>query len=244
MRVRHMALIASLAALAGCGGSSLETQTFELRHLDEVTAEGIIGPYVYRDRPGSPGTFTITSRTLTVRETRDNLERIARVLAEQDRAPVNVRLVFTVIQADGAGPVDSSIAPIEAQLRRLFRFRGYRVLAQAVTLALEHTEFSHELATARGRNGRGAAGGGDLLESDFQRQGRDPIAISGLLETANVRGDSGFVRVRVRMQAPGLGVDISTRLSVTLGQTALMGGQSGRGEGALILAVRPELVAP
>jgi hypothetical protein len=226
MRVRHLALIGSLAALAGCGGPSLETRTFELRYLDERTAEGIIQPYVYRDRPKSPGVFSVTSQTITVRETRDNLERIGRVLAEQDRPPANVRLVFTVIQADGAGPVDSTIAPIEAQLRRLFRFRGYRVRAQAVTVATERTTFRH------------------ILFVDRDRGGRDRFEIMGVLEAANVRGDSGVVRVQVGLSAPELGAELNTRLSIGLGQTAVLGGQPGRGEGALILAVRPELAAP
>jgi hypothetical protein len=221
MRVRHLALIGSLAALAGCGGPSLETRTFEFRYLDGGTAERIVRPYVYTDRPKSPGVFSSTAQTISVRETRDNLERIARVLAEQDRPPANVRLVFTIIEADGAGPVDSSIAPIEAQLRRLFRFRGYRALAQTVTVASERTSFSQILGEGRGR-----------------------YMIRGELETVNVRGDSGVVRVQVALDAPGRGAALNTRISIALGQTVVLGGQPGAGAGALILAVRPELAAP
>ena len=221
MRVRDLALISSLVALAGCGGPSLETRTFDLRYLDGGTAARIVRPYVSAQGRGSIQFHPSEAQTITVRETRDNLERIARVLAEQDRPPFNVRLVFTIIQADGAGPVDSSIAPIEAQLRRLFRFQGYRVLAQAVTVASEHTGFRHVLNDGRGR-----------------------YMITGELETVNVRADSGVVRVRVELEAPGRGSALSTRLSIALGQTVVLGGQPGAGEGALILAVRPELVAP
>jgi len=229
MRAHHLAPLVLLAALASCGGPSLDTQTFELRYIDYVDerfADAVVGPYVYKERPGAPGTYGFTSRTITVRETPENLDRIALVLARLDRPPANVRLVFTVIHADGAGTRDSSLAPIEAQLRRLFRFRGYRAAAQAITAAVEHTEFNHELFTD---------GAGGLAIR---------IGISGELESASVRGDSGVVRVRVRLQAPEMGVDIGTRLSIGLNQTALLGGQSGSRRGALILSVRPELAAP
>lgn len=91
-------------------------------------------------------------------------------------------------------------------------------MAQAVTVAAERTSFSHVL-----------------------NEGRAGFRIAGELETVNVRGDSGVVRVRMELQAPDRGSGLSTRLSIALGQTAVLGGQPGGGEGALILAVRPEL---
>jgi len=220
MRIGHHAALACLCTLAACGGPALETRTIDLRYLDGRAAEAIVRPYVYTDRAEAPGVLSVGPQTITVRETRDNLERIERVLAEQDRPPVSVRLVFMIIQADGAGPVDTLIAPIETQLRRLFRFRGYRMAAQAVTVATERTGFRH------------LVGGG-----------RDRYLVTGEVEAVNVRGDSGVVRVSVSLEAPAGGA-VSGRLSIALNHTAVLGGQAGVGEGALILAVRPELAGP
>ena len=217
MRVRHLAMIGLLGALTGCGGPSLETQTFQLHYIDEATAERLVQPYVFTDRTGAPGVISSAAGTITVRETRDNLERIERMLLVQDRQPADVRLVFTVIRADGQGPVDSTIAPVEAQLRRLFRFRGYRVVAQGVTVASERTTF-HQIIGER----------------------RDRYDIMGEVESVNVRGDSGAVRVHVGLETP-LGATLGSRITIAIGQTAVLGGQSGGGEGALILAVRAEL---
>ncbi len=224
MRTRIVLALASLAGLAACGGPALETRTFELLYLDGGAAEQIISPYVYTDRTDAPGKLSTTGQTITVRETHDNLERIARVLAEHDRPPANVRFAFTVIQADGAGPPDSSIAAIEVQLRQLFRFRGYRAVASAVTVAAPGTEFEH------------------VLDDPALRGGR--YMIRGRLETVGGRGDSGTVRLQISLQSSVRGSSVGTRLSIAMGQTAVLGGQSGGGAGALILAVRPELVAP
>ncbi len=224
MRIRLALTIAALAGLAACGGPALETRTFELRYLDGGAAEQIINPYVFTDRNEAPGRLSTTRQTITVRETRDNLDRIARVLAEHDRPPANVRLTFMVIQADGAGPRDSSIAAIEAQLRQLFRFRGYRAVASAVTVAAPGTEFEQ------------------LLDDPIRPGGR--FVIRGTVETVGGRGDSGTVRLQISLQSTARGSSVGTRLSIAMGQTTVLGGQSGGGSGALILAVRPELVAP
>lgn len=221
MRYRYVLTLIPLIALAACGAPSLETRTFELQYLDGGTAEQLIVPYVYTDRPKAPGRLSTTAQTITVRETGDNLERIARVLAEYDRRPASVRLVFTVIRADGAGTPDSSIAAVETQLRRLFRFRGYRVVAQAVTVGVAGTRFHQQLSGTE-----------------------DLYVIRGEIETVGVRGDSGVIRLDVSLEARRAGSGLGTRLSIAIGQTAVIGGQPGTEPGALILAVRPELVAP
>jgi hypothetical protein len=207
--------------LAACRGPALETRTFDLSYLDGGTAEQMVRPYVYTDRAGAPGQLSITRQTITVRETRDNLERIARVLAEQDRPPANVRLDFQIIRADGPAPLDPAIAPIEAQLRRLFRFQGYRLVGQTFAVATAGTQLHQQVAGPGG-----------------------PYGINGEIETVGVRGDSGVVRLMVSLDVARSGRALLTRLSVPIGQTAVIGGQSSDGPGALILAVRSELVAP
>lgn len=137
-------------AIAACGSStSLETRTFDLDYLEPTTAYEIIQPYVFEDRPESPGKIALSreARTVTVRETRDNLDRIARVLGERDRPRPGVELRFKVIEA---GPdstrTDPAIADIEAALRDVFRFRGYRLVGEAVVRAADRSEIRQRIA--------------------------------------------------------------------------------------------------
>jgi len=216
MRACYLALLLALP-VGACGGPSLETRTFDLHYLDGNTAAQIVKPYVYEDRQGAPGVMTATQQTITVRETRDNLDHIAQVLAEQDRQAANVRLAFQVIQADGAGPVDSAIAPVETQLRRLFRFRGYRLLTQGTTISTVSENFQLQLASPE-----------------------RPFSIRGRLESVRADSDSGAVVLRLELSAGGIGSVLQTRLTLPLGTTVVIGGQPGGGPGAIILAVRAE----
>ena len=59
------------------------------------------------------------------------LVRPSAVAAQSD----NVRVTFQFIEADGFVENDPAIAPIVDQLRRLFRFEGYRLLTEATTTA-------------------------------------------------------------------------------------------------------------
>ena len=100
--MKIVALItASVGALfLGCG-DSLEVRTFTLERLEAEAAFGLVDPYVYRDREGKPGTMSISEGLITVRELPENLDRIAEVLEEFDRARAAVRLHFQLIQANG-----------------------------------------------------------------------------------------------------------------------------------------------
>jgi hypothetical protein len=115
----------------------LETHTFELQHLDPHQAAQMIEPYVWDDRPDAPGSMSAVDNTLTVRETEDNLEKIARVLEEFDIPRPTVRLNFQLIEADGAAQGDPAISEVEAELRRLFRYQGYRLVNEAVVGGME-----------------------------------------------------------------------------------------------------------
>ena len=213
--MRRLTIVALSALLAGCGGPKLETRTFELHYLTSSAAEDVIEPYVYEDRPDAPGKVQTAGRLITVRETSDNLDRIARVLEQFDKPSVNLRLGFQIIRADGAGPVDTSIAAIEAQLRRLFRFRGYQLIAQTSTVAAHSSSF--RVVTGSGEN---------------------TYMIEGEVEDASVSGDSGYARLKITLYAPRYGNVLNTAMNVRLGHTAVLGGQPLGQEGALVLAVR------
>lgn len=216
---RALLLVAALVSPACRLGSTLDTRTFELRYLDPGVAEGMILPYVYVDRPKARGQVTHVGNTITVRETPDNLAKIARVLTEFDRPTPTVQLHFQILSADGAGPSDPAIAPVEAQLRKLFRFRGYRLLGETVVSAAARSHITQTI---------GGAGG--------------PYVINGQLHSVRAAGDSGTVQIEVELTSR-ISLVLRTALDVALGQTVVLGsGAPGAGSGALILTLRPELV--
>lgn len=220
-RVAALALL-SLPALGSCAGEnpSLETRTFEVRHLDLHSAYGMVEPYVFRDRPDAPGRIGIgeEARLLTIRETPDNLDRIERLLGERDRPAPGVTLHFQVIEARAEdGPVDPGIAEVEAALREVFRFGSYRLVAETVVNAVEGGTISQRVA-------------GPAVHS-----------IQGELRSVE-RADEGPASGRLTVV---LWTDQHTRaLETTVnaidGRTVVVGTAGGSGEdSALILTVRP-----
>ena len=209
-------------AMSACGrGPSLDTRTFELQYLDPGLAAQMIEPYVYDDRPeGSRGMISLAGNLVTVRETRDNLDKIARVIAQYDRPSPMAQLHFKIIEADGASQTDSAIADIESALRSLFRFRGYRLLAQAMLGGLEGSHVAQQVI------------GGD-------RQ----FAIRAHIQDIRSVGDSGTVRMAVLMHPTAEESLFETTVSVGTGQTVVLGStQPSVHANTLILAVEVTLV--
>jgi len=217
------ALLVLPSLLTACGRSSarLETRTFALHYLSSDEAGKIVQPYVYYDRQGAQGAASATQSTLTVRETADNLDRIARVLAQFDRPRPSVRLTFKVIRADGAARADSSIRDVEAALRSLFRFRGYALVAEGVVTAASSSRSQQTLEGAGG-----------------------PYHLQAILDRVAGAGDSAVVSLGVRLTIPRRDVSFETQVGIPAGKTAVLGNVEGGGpDAALILTVRPELVA-
>jgi hypothetical protein len=216
---RHLTALVVLF-VAACGGSSprlaLDTRTFPLRYLSPDEARDLVAPYVFNDREKSPGAMSATNGAITVRETRDNLERIARMLAQFDLPRPLVRLTFHLIQADGAATSDPAIADVEAVLRRLFRFRGYRMVEEGVFSATEGGEVTQQLGAA-----------GYLISAEIRR-------VAGT-------GDSAIVQLVVHLR--GRDVQFGTQVGVPIGKTAVLGNVGEDPRGTLILTVKPELVS-
>jgi len=129
----------------------LETRTFPVHNLAPHQVEALVGPYVFMDRPSNSGVMSSTDNALTVRETPDNLDKIARVLEEFDKPNPDVRLRFQVIEADGFTDTDPAIADVEAELRKLFQFRGYRLTAQAMLTVTGGSRIAQTLSGGDGR---------------------------------------------------------------------------------------------
>jgi hypothetical protein len=215
--------LAALCLLAACGGSSprLETRTFALRYLTVGEVQNLLNPYVDQTRPGAKGEMTVGTGTVSVRETADNLDRIARVLTQYDKPQPSVRLHFQVIRADGAERSDSSIREVETQLRGLFKFHGYQLVADGFITGSEGTTTRQSL---------GGSGG--------------PYGLITRVNGISGTGDSAIVHIVVELRFPQPGGDFETSVGIPAGRTAVLGNVTGSTSGsALILTVRPDLVA-
>jgi hypothetical protein len=200
----------------------LDTRTFPLQYITSDAAHGLIEPYVYRDRAGAPGSLSFTESTVTVRETADNLDKIARVLAQYDVPSPWVRLHFQVIEADGPSRPDSSIAAVETELKKLFRFAGYKLVAEAILTGSAQSHVEQAI-------GRALSNGVPYLLG---------------VDIGEVRkiGDSGFVSLQVQLRSACCGA-LATRINARAGQTVVLGNAQLDDTGnTKILTVRPELV--
>ena len=220
-RCTHLALWpAALAFFYACGGGpDLDTRTFELQYLEPGEAVEMVTPYVYADRAEAPGIVRAFSGGLTVRETADNLDRIGRVLAEYDRAKPGVRLIFQIIEADGPGEPDPRIQEVEAALRELFRFEGYRLVAETNMAAMEGTGSSQQL-----------------------HDGMRELFIAANVHEIRGTTDRASVVLSVELVLQSIGNAISTSMAVPVGQTVVLGSTKPIDQPTLILTVRPELV--
>jgi len=197
---------------------NLDTQTFELQYLDIDAAIGLVDPYVYHDRPESPGRISAARNLLTVRETTDNLEKIARVLLEYDTPPTTVQLRFQVIEANGADYSDPAIANVESVLRQLFRFEGYRLSAEAVMGGVEGSRVTQ------------------VMGDDAQYR------LSAYISNVRTSGDSGIVNINVDLQTSWGSAVFETSANVRIGQTMVLGSTRARPDAStIILTVLPEV---
>ncbi len=215
--------------LAACGRApNLETRTFRLQSLADHVALTVIDPYVYGDRPNAPGAATAMQGVLTVRETSDNLDRIARVLEEFDSPRHSVTLHFQVILANGAGSADPAIAEVEEELRKLFRFAGYQLVAQGSVTGLEQSHVNQKMFTQDPDNQSRAR----LMFSFYD--------IDASIGKVSSGGESGMVDLEVQLRGNN-SVLFSASVVLGIGNTIVLGTLQLPGNQALILTVRAEL---
>ena len=224
MKIAAM-VTASVALIMGCERDALEVRTFALERLGADDAAALVDPYIYAGREGAPGMYNFTDRLLTVRELPENLDRIAAVLKEYDRARAAVRLHFQLIQANGFEDRDLSIQAVEVELRKLLRYDGYRLVGETVLQLREGGEGGQTL--------RGALEDVSPQDSQF-----DLFAVVGLVST----GDHGAaVELEVRLSHFNTSI-LGTEVKAADGQSLVLGTSSSlAGGGALILVVTPTI---
>ena len=137
--------------------------------------------------------------------------------------PVNVRLTFFLIQGDGFQNDDAEIRPLVVELRKVFKFTGYRLASKSVLQAAIPDEFA-----------------------EVQQVVNDPDGNSYLIMATMKRPTAdGQMYIQVWLY-PG-----SQRTNITLinasvnlsnGKTAILGSAlGGKERAAVILAVSPTI---
>lgn len=221
LRVRGL-LLMILMLLAACDGG-VETRTFALQYMEPEQALAMIGPYV----PDAENNMRVTRQpsSLTVTAPAVRLEQIAEVLATNDRVQPDVQLRFQIIEADGFTETDPAIADVQQALQELFRFSGYRLVAEAVVRSKAPGNVEQRIV-ARDDHVY-------TLRADL---GRVLMAESG-------RAVELAVHLRYERSADGArqeGSLIYTSLTVPSGQTVVIGSARAQaGANTLILVVRP-----
>ncbi|HEU0015223.1 MAG TPA: hypothetical protein VFQ45_16145 [Longimicrobium sp.] len=203
---------ALLLALAACerDHAGTEVRTFQLHRLSVEDAGALLTPYV-RER----GYLSGRGRLLTVRESPERLDTIAAVLRRHDGAPEVVSLHFQVIEAGDFEGGDSAIARVEAPLRDMLRYRGYRLVRDVTVQAVEGRGFAHK-------------------EEDVQ--------IEGVLTEVTATGPNPSVTLDVGVTMED--GEVRTSVSGAPGRTLVIGTQKKQGgAGAVIVAVRPTPIA-
>ncbi len=224
-----MKIVAAITAFVGalfmgCEGDSLEVRTFTLERLDGDEAFGLIEPYVDRDRGAvgiSPGGL------VTVRELPENLDRIGEVLEEYDRPRSAVRLQFQLIQANGFDDRDPSIQAVEAELRKLLRYDGYRLVGETVLQLREGGVGSQTLQGS--------------LEGASSDQPAFPFTLEASVGPVSTGDQGSSVELWVNLSRFSNDI-LSTDVNAANGQSLVLGTTSSlTGGGALILVVTPTI---
>ncbi len=220
-----LVLVAGWTIARGLSGGDeygdLEVRTYQLEYLEPEAAHRIIDPYVFGDRGGTVSRSDQT-RTLTIRETPEMLDRIGEVLQRYDMAEPSVNLHFRLVEANGGvASDDARVEEItEALPQDVFKFQNYRLIGETVMTGIEWSGLA-----------QGVAAGGERYQIE--------ASIGEIRETA----DGGSVKMEVSLLSDQYGHIFRTAVNAQIGQLIVLGSaQPDPNRGALILAVRVDLV--
>jgi hypothetical protein len=236
--LRHALLAAALALTLPSTGAAqdprdLSIRTFKLRNMRPDDAAKLLSPYV--TSPGG-GVFEAGSvGAITVRETFTTLTLIDSLLRTHDKPRAVMSMRFKLIAAFDSAVRDPAIEDIDAELRKLFRFRGYELIGEGTMLSEESTDFMTTLSARAPRILNGKA----TLPSEAFR-------IRGWMDGITGTGGERSIRVQVTLQdATNESELLRTGLTLAIGQTVILGSAKPTmtlGRAALILVVQPEVV--
>lgn len=242
MRTLNVMMLVMLATTvraqeAGRGGSATVYRLFPLEYISNEDASRLIAPFI----PQSPyyGVFDAghAVRGVTVRAPKEVIDRVDSLLKANDVAPPTVVLRFQIIAALDSNVTDAAIAPdVQNSLKDLFKFGGYRLIAQG----------SSTVGTRFGTSPFSVT-----MASEYVRFTLDGAIEDVRTRARNAAGKSApTVELRVSLTSARNGVAenqrlLSTGLTAALGQTIVLGSAAAAGtvQKALILTVRPELLS-
>jgi len=229
-----LAFTAAHASAAQRETATLPVRTFHLKQMHPDQAAKLISPYV---QGVNSGAFSAGDniRAITVRASASVLAVVDSVLQANDHKPATVMLRFQLIAAEDSVVHDAAIADVDAALRGLFRFRGYRLLAEGAAAVAEGSEtFSLTMNAA----------------SEPPQLAR--FTVTGQMGNLTSTSAGHSVDLRLNLTGPkvrdGVGgatpsTEFFTGLTVPIGQTVVLGSAAASGTtGTVILAVRAELV--
>jgi hypothetical protein len=204
---------------------NLDVRTFQLEYIEPGAAHRVIDPYVFPDRGGMTSIDETTS-TITVRETPEMLSRIEEVLSRYDVPDPGVKLQFRLVEANGGvTPDDERLTEIQDALPEgVFRFKNYRLLGETVMTGIEWSGVAQAVSTTT-----------ELY--------REKYFIEAGIGEVKATEDGGSVRLEVSLMSDQFGMIFRTAVNARFGQLLVLGSaQPDPSRGALILAVKPELV--
>jgi len=212
----------------------LNIRTFKLRNMKPDDAAKLLSPYVIS--PGS-GVFEAGSvGAITVRETFTTLTLIDSLLRVHDRPRAVMSMRFKLIAALDSSMRDPAIEELDAELRKLFKFRGYELIGEGTMLSEESTDFMTTVST------RPRVIGKDMAGKDMMHY--ETFRIRGWMDGVSGAGSERTIRVSVTLQDAGNDSELlRTGLTLPIGQTVILGSAKPTmgARGALILVVTPEI---
>lgn len=229
-----LAFTAFRAAPAQRDAAVLSVRTFHLKQLAPDQAAKLISPYV---QGANSGVFSAGGnvRAITVRASASILAVVDSVLRANDHTPATVMLRFQLIAAEDSVVHDAAIADIDKALRGLFRFRGYRLLAEGAA------------AVAEGSDGFILTMNAASEPPQLAR-----FTVTGHVGNLTSTAAGHSVDLRISLTGPrvkdGVGgaassTEFNTGITVPIGQTVVLGSAAASGTaGTVILAVRADLV--
>lgn len=208
-------------------GTKLEVRTFRVETTDEAQLESVgtlVQPYVYKERPDAPGSMSIAAGAITVRETPDNLDQIARVLAELDLSETpspSFRLQFQLVEANGASESEPVIADVIEELRKALRFDGYSLVGEAQIAVKPRASFGQVLQTA---------------EHEYQIGGTFAESESGYVLSVGLSRPSSRTQGNTTRYTGGRALE--TNVGIRPNQTLVLGSVSVEDSAVLFAVVR------
>lgn len=205
LRVSAALFVVTGTATAQDAREPIPVRTFALQRLDVKDAAKLLSPYLQSPAAGAFESGNAV-RAITVRGTARELKTVDSLLTIFDRAPRGVLLRFQIIEATEDAKKDPRIAEVDASLHELFRYTGYRLVAEGIA----KTEESQGFDISLGAEGASYSVIGSVISVDLA---------------------SGAIRLGVSLNQPimmGSQGLFSTQLTVPMGQMVVLGSASPR----------------